>query len=315
MRCVNCPICNLNNSQFLFNVDRFGKTYLVVKCRNCDLIYVNPQPTPKELNEYYSQNYDYRYMWRQEESLKDRSDVLMITKFKPQKGTFLDVGCGSGLFLLAARRMGFAVKGVDLSKKAIAYGRTKFHLNLTRRSFLKLNKRKKFDVITMKHFLEHVTDPLIYIIKSKKLLRNDGLLFLEVPNIDSFPAKICGRAWQWMTPPAHLFFFSPKTIKMLLNEGGFKVIRKETRRGDASSLLISIFIALIFRLGLWDSLKRKTKMKFKKSDNLKNKVSKITSLFSRLNFILFPLECVLNKISQGPEMVICAKKNENRIDN
>lgn len=309
---INCPICGLNNSKFLFKIDRFNNTYSIVNCKDCGLLYVNPQPTEQELVKHYSKNYNYSYMQQNKESGKDRDDSKEISNIK--KGILLDVGCGSGLFLLAARKHGFIVRGVDLSTKMTKYGKNRFGLDLSNRDFLELSKNKQFDVITMRHLLEHVTNPINFIRKSRELLKKDGLLFLEVPNIDSFPARICGKAWQWMTPPAHLFFFSPKTIKKLLEKESFRVIKSGTRKGDAAPLIFAILVSLISRLPLWEILKmralknsQRSTEKEDKRGTIQNLERKIIKTCSLLDIIFFPVTYVLNNFS-GPEMVVYARK-------
>lgn len=311
---IKCPICNLSNTKLLFNIKRFNNTYSIEECEICGLRYVNPQPVEKELIKYYTKKYDYSYMIQEIDSKKDKKDIKDIIKNRQGIGKLLDVGCGSGLFLLAAKKNGFKVYGVDLSKEMVKYGRNKFNLNLSNRDFLKLCTDKKFDIITMRHFLEHTTNPNKYLEKANKLLKKNGLLFIELPNINSFPAKICGESWQWMTPPAHLFFFSPKTIKKLLEKEGFKVIKSETRKGDAVPLTLTILVSLISKLHLWEILKmrafKNSQMSAEKKDKrgtIKNMERKIIKICNLLDIIFFPITYVLNKFS-GPEMVVYARK-------
>lgn len=310
MKNINCAICNINQTSSLFNVSRYNNSFSVVKCKNCSLIYINPQPEIKTLLDHYSQTYDYSYMHRNKESKKDKSDVSEITKLKPQKGRLLDVGCGTGLFLSAARKRGWEIFGIDVSEKAIKYGISYFRLPLTLEDLLNLASDKKYEVITMRHFLEHTTNPEVYIHKANLLLEEDGILLLELPNIKSFAAIISKQVWEWMSPPAHLFFFSSITINLLLKKYNFEILSVRTRRGDAHSLLLSFLNVFLWKIGLLSVLKT-GRQKEQKKRAKKARTGKEQFLYRFINLlgvILLPLEKILDVYKKGPELVVFARK-------
>jgi len=301
---ISCPICEKESSSFLFSTRRFNNNYLIAKCRKCSLVYVNPQPTLSELNSHYSKNYNYSYMQKSAPSKNDKKDAEILEKMKKSNcSSLLDVGCGSGLFVLSAKKHGFKAKGIDLSQKMISYGKNKFNLDLSIKDFLKMNE--KFDNITMRHFLEHTKNPSQCIKKAKSLLKKDGLLFIKVPNIESFAFSISGKRWNWLSPPAHLFFFSPKTITKLLEKQGFTIRKIETRRGDSESLLFHLGISIADKLGLWNYLKEK-KDREQKDSQPDNAESSITPIINNLGIILSPIEYLLNKSRRGSELVVYA---------
>ena len=299
MQKIKCPLCNSNKEEFLFNVGKWGKNYRAVKCNSCGFVFINPQPSKEEIEEHYNKNYDYSYMFKRKLSKNDLKDVKSIKKIK--KGRLLDVGCGTGLFILAAKKNGLNVFGIDLSEKVVEYGKNKFNLDLKNKDFLK--QKGKFDLITMRYLLEHTTDPRKYIKKTSKLLDGGGLLFLKLPNINSFSSKLCKEYWEWMSPPAHLMFFSPKKISKLLFEEGFKILKIETRRGDAGSLFLNFLVTFSKKMNFARKL-RKRSNNIKKNKNL----SSLVKIANFLNFFLFPLEYILNKRGKGPEMVVYAIK-------
>jgi len=111
-----------------------------------------------------------------------------------------------------------------------------------------------------------------------------------------------------MTPPAHLFFFPPKTIKKFLQNEGFEVVKIAARTGVAYNLLFSIFTALVYRLGFWDYLKRKDgERQVANKQGLEKVSSNNIRVINILNFPFKLLEFILNKFNMGPELLVWAK--------
>jgi ubiquinone/menaquinone biosynthesis C-methylase UbiE len=155
--------------------------------------------------------------------------------------SLLDVGCGNGMFLLGMRQRGWQSFGTEIAPA--------FHLQDQAAEFIKKGELKNidfpdnfFDVITMWHSLEHVNDPLGYLIKARRILKNDGVLVVEVPNFQSWQARFFKKNWFGLDVPRHLFHFSPKSITNFLLRAGFKEIR--IKRG---SLIYGFF-------GCWQSI-------------------------------------------------------------
>ncbi|HYV38222.1 MAG TPA: class I SAM-dependent methyltransferase, partial [Gemmataceae bacterium] len=82
---------------------------------------------------------------------------------------------------------------------------------------------ESFDVITMRHSLEHVHQPLEVLRSAHRLLAPDGQLIIAAPNIDSLPFKWFGRNWRGLDLPRHLTHFTPDTLQLMLGRAGFDV--------------------------------------------------------------------------------------------
>jgi len=82
----------------------------------------------------------------------------------------------------------------------------------------------KFDVIIMRHLLEHIEDPSAMLKKIQSFLKPEGLLIIIIPNIDSIGRYIFGENWEWILP-WHLHFYTPRTLTMLVEKMGYKKMK------------------------------------------------------------------------------------------
>lgn len=149
-----------------------------------------------------------------------RLDVIPFTG----KGRLLDIGCGNGRYLLTMRKLGWQASGVEKNSKASKYAREELHLGVNTGDLLDYKYQdKSFDAVTMWHSLEHLYEPLQTLKELRRILDNDGLLVVAVPNIDSFVAKIFKTYWYGLQLPIHLIAFTPDSITKMLNQAGFDV--------------------------------------------------------------------------------------------
>jgi SAM-dependent methyltransferase len=141
----------------------------------------------------------------------------------PKGGTLLDVGCGTGNFLAAARAKGFEVTGIEFDRNAAQFARE--HLGLrstfscTLEEFAEEHPQEKFDVITFFEVLEHQDKPLGFLRLVKRCLKEDGHIALSVPNRER---------WQMAPdvldyPPNHLTRWNARSLTGLLRAEGFAV--------------------------------------------------------------------------------------------
>ena len=138
----------------------------------------------------------------------------------------LDVGCATGSFLDCMRKRGnWQISGVEVNQEAARYARERFSLDVFAGELLEANcPAHHFDVVTLWHVLEHLHSPLDTLMEISRILKDDGALFLSVPNSDSYDARVFGDCWIGLDPPRHLYTFSAKTLKRLLAEAGFETI-------------------------------------------------------------------------------------------
>jgi 2-polyprenyl-3-methyl-5-hydroxy-6-metoxy-1,4-benzoquinol methylase len=198
----------------------------VFRCLHCGLIFAGEMQGNEELIKHYSDQYFEPYLKTEsihlEKRFKKRIDEIRQYAFP---GTLLDVGCGAGFFLKLAAETGYATEGVELSPYAAKYARQKLGLRVFQGELSDARfARESFDIITLWHILEHVHDPGTFLGQVNGLLKKNGLLAVEVPNIGSLSARAAGVKWELMAPKEHFYYFNENTIKRYLENSGFNVI-------------------------------------------------------------------------------------------
>ncbi len=132
------------------------------------------------------------FIWFFYLTYRSRLDIIPFTG----EGKVLDIGCGNGRFLSTMRKFGWQPYGVEKNPKASKYARDELHLDVKTGDLLHCEyKDSSFDAVTMWHSLEHIYDPLDTLKEIGRILNNNGLLVVAVPNIDSFVAKVFKTYW------------------------------------------------------------------------------------------------------------------------
>lgn len=223
---VTCNLCCYADTEPYLSKDAIG----VVRCRYCGLIFAEKMQHHTDLIKHYSDEYFEPYLKTELIHQKKRfSRRIKEIKAQTFPGLLLDVGCGAGFFLKLAAETGYDVKGVEISPYAADYARNKLGLPV----FLgELETAalppESFDVITLWHVLEHVRNPGAFLAQVHALLKNRGLLALEVPNVGSTAARISGTDWELMSPKEHFYYFTPATLRRYLEAAGFSIVTTRT---------------------------------------------------------------------------------------
>jgi SAM-dependent methyltransferase len=233
---VSCRICNSWQASPFLDADG----YHIVRCVECGLRYLNPQPSNGELARFYS-GFERERSWRGETEEKfDRVIRAMIERFQ-NSGTVLDIGSSKGNFLIAMRRKGFSVYGVEPSDKNSEFARAVHGIptfNGTVEAFLSCSAAQQFSVITVLNVLEHLRDPREVVLRLRERLVEGGVLAVVVPDARFHAAigmirRLAGfpdpfwlnkRVLVGFDPPQHLCSFEPRTINLLVERCGFRTL-------------------------------------------------------------------------------------------
>jgi SAM-dependent methyltransferase len=132
--------------------------------------------------------------------------------------SLLDVGCGEGTFLLAARKTGWNVSGTEMNP-----GPAREHGLEVRTDLVAFQGTNEFDCITLWHSLEHMRNPQEVLHSIHRLLKPDGWLFMAVPDAGGWQAKSFGRDWLHLDVPRHLYHFNRRSLHLLHRRCGFQV--------------------------------------------------------------------------------------------
>jgi len=233
---ANCLICNSKESiPFKEVVNRFDfeEKYKLVSCGKCGFVYLNPRLISKFLDFYYEDDryqphqldekstfdklYDFIRTWN------NRYKRFLIEKYFLQ-GNLLDFGCGSGEFLGSMKKTGWNVAGVERAQKPRDYAAS---LDLDIREEIDQFK-DQFDVITLWHVLEHISDAHQLMEEIKKRLSNSGILIIALPNVKSYDAQMFDSNWIAFDAPRHLYHFNPNDILQLVRMHGLEVFNFKT---------------------------------------------------------------------------------------
>ena len=206
------------------------ETFELYYDQDLDLLITSPQPSPENLGRYYESN-DYISHTDSKRSLFEKAyhfvkgialknKLNLINNCSSSKGNLLDIGAGTGDFLLTAKQNGWNTIGVEPSEKAkgIAIGKGIKFSNSTNEL-----ESNSFDVITMWHVLEHVPNLDLQIKELKRLIKPNGTIIIAVPNFKSYDAKYYGKFWAAFDVPIHFWHFSKTAIKLLFEKENVKL--------------------------------------------------------------------------------------------
>lgn len=220
-----CPAClkiSLNAA-----TERYGK-YELFDCAACGLQFWEPRAMPD------ASWYEQMYGGRDEKllPLEPGHRYFLTDELAPRRGDLLDIGCGTGNFLAAARNAGYSVSGTELDRNAAQFAKEKLGLprvhGLTVSEFAKQHPVEKFDVVSFFEVLEHQTAPAEFLENVKSLLRPRGYIALSVPNRE-----------RWLTgpdvldyPPNHFLRWNATALRSFLNAHGFETLSVKEQPAD-----------------------------------------------------------------------------------
>ena len=222
---MKCYICGSKDVKELFS--KIHTHYY--KCKVCNVLFQHPQHG-KKIKELYERGYysnDERKIDQFVNYFSKEKNQNIIKKIKQHSpnGQLLDIGAGYGYFVKNAKDAGFEAYGIEPSIDSVKAAKRLLNVKLDCGFFdNKYRKGELFDVITAFHVIEHVVNPQLFITDIRNKLSDGGLLVIETPNIKSFNATFMKEDWPFVIPDEHLFLFSHKSLKYMLEKNRFKLV-------------------------------------------------------------------------------------------
>jgi len=232
-----CPVCGHSDHLTYLELKDYFLTkedFSLVKCNYCGLIATNPQPKLEEIGRYYNSG-NYISHATNSISLVDRiynlirkrtlASKISLIKKHTNGNHLLDIGCATGVFLNYCSQHNFTVEGVEPDEKARNYACEHFNLNVKDLNNLNNLKENSFDIITMWHVLEHVNDINERLSVVWKLLKDDGIAIIALPNPQSYDSLYYKEYWAAYDVPRHLYHFSQAAFNCLAKMNHFNMIK------------------------------------------------------------------------------------------
>ena len=283
------------------------KEFMKYECKKCKLIFINPQPSYKELEKYYPTE-DYYAFWgitKKEESKKVKLKLFLYDLYYNPKNKnkflkllfspikflvrgvrmgrdqkLLDFGSGSGQFLYEMKQFGIDVWGIepgDFDKSTAKSLRIKPDLMEAK------YPNDFFDIVTMNHVLQHVNNPTQILKEIHRVLDKKGVFILGVSNYRSLAYSLFTKNWLQLDIPRHLSNYSDKLLCSFLEKNNFQVIRKYY-----NSRPNQFVDSLYFKLNI---------------------VERRGILYKILKILFLPLTWIVNALKLGDQMEVwCVKK-------
>lgn len=258
-----CPLCGGHESRLrMHGRDRlFGLPgwYRVVQCASCALEYVNPRPTSDALIRHYPSDYLPVKVPDDRQTLGRRLGAALLnlrwlSYIRTVEGVIgriasdarvVDVGTGLNDFLVCLDRMrGARGLAVDLNAGVAEYIRSRLRMPVHEGTLLEARLESgRVDLVTMNEYLEHEPDPRAVLLEARRISRPGAHLVVEVPYMGGLPSRLFGSCWSQLDVPRHLVFYTPETLRKMLEVCGYRLLHVK-RFGAPFSIGISLLQSL-----------------------------------------------------------------------
>jgi len=270
-----CPICGSSKQEKAIKTKDYFLTkedFSINKCKKCGFHFTNPRPVETRLGDYYKSEeyishsnsnkglFGFLYQQIRRYTLKKKYDLISSKK---DANNILDIGCATGQFLYEFKKRGWNCRGVEPDEEARAFARKTYNLKVLDTEEIDALDSHSFDVITMWHVLEHVSELSKRMEDLRRLIKENGIVFIALPNRLSWDALHYKKYWAGYDVPRHLYHFSKTDVNNIFEKYGF--VMKEVQPMKFDSYYVSLlsekylgnklsFISAFFK-GFYSNLK------------------------------------------------------------
>lgn len=230
---MTCKLCGSAEAHHQFNLtEKLG----IFSCKKCQVLFMEPQLSDDEITLLYSEEY-YKSWGISGSSENEVSKQMKIDTFllrlkeiqkHVKKGKVLDIGCATGFFLEAAKKLGYEPFGIELSEYSSSLAKNKFgtsaifHGKLEDCDFT----AETFDVITMFDLIEHVRVPAETLAHAARLLKPGGIIMITTPDNKSLSSKVMGKKWTHYKKE-HFYYFDRHSLNYIAKKNKLELIHSE----------------------------------------------------------------------------------------
>ena len=245
MRAVAPPVCPVCDSADHALID-IRQTMKLYTCAACTTVYLWPLPTAEMVGEMYTDAYEATttvYFAKVGSKMRrSRRRIARLSRFV-HTGRFLDIGCNGGFAVEAARERGFDAYGLDIDPVSIRYAEEHYPDNHFYRGTVEAFEldAPRFDLIYCSEVIEHVPTPRRFAATVARLLAPGGCLYLTTPDIGHWRRPRELARWDAFDPPAHCIYFRPRSLRLLMERQGLRLIRR--------AVAVKPGIKMLFRRG------------------------------------------------------------------
>ena len=265
-----CLVCG--NDSFTLVLDQKDSLYFqrrFLKCNNCGLVFVNPQPSIEELEKLYNDEESFqagRISWDRSEkrfvltgkTTHEQADVdsktsiqiptdrplqkrrakiriQILKSVSPPPRRLLDIGCREGDFLEESLRAKYIPRGIEISSQYAQSTCQNLGINIfcgTLEQYVaqRESASETFDIVTLWDVIEHLIDPLSTMRQINSIQKEGDVLAMSTVNLMNYRYLQYGEKWRgFIEGQEHVVFFSSKTISTLFERAGYKSIKILTR--------------------------------------------------------------------------------------
>jgi 2-polyprenyl-3-methyl-5-hydroxy-6-metoxy-1,4-benzoquinol methylase len=241
-----CPLCGHEHLVYQFT----HEITPIVRCEGCSLLMRNPQPSDAQLAAIYTDTYflgtapaeqsDVDAFEEEVHAIKRATAAGYLDRVEGYRGwttqtrrgrKLLEIGSGLGNMLIEARERGYEVTGVEYAQASVDRANLRLGQDVVVRGTVESAPlvEGSFDVCVFADVIEHTRDPLAVVTRAWELLKPEGTLFVAIPSLDSWSARLMRQRWMEFKVE-HLFYFDSATLESLLVRAGFEAVRNNKGR-------------------------------------------------------------------------------------
>ena len=228
-----CELCSGHEFDIVSRIDRRSDPLSTVACRSCGLVSHESIPSDADVEQYYA--HDYRNDYHGEHTPSSHRILRawegaqwllnLLRPYVRQGSRVFEVGAGIGFNVKSFEADGFQAEGIEPGQGFQKYSQDVLRANVKCLSLFDMSPTPQYDFILLVHVIEHFNSPKKALEHIRHLLRPDGRLYVECPNLAE-PHAAPGKLFHY----AHIYNFTPDTLVAMAEAAGFKTVACLTER-------------------------------------------------------------------------------------